>query len=394
MGGCGSRAVGTDSDPIITKNDPVGEETGAPAAPLSAARLEAVTSLFKEWDLKGDGMIPLGLLDKGGNIEVGNVNVGVLKQLKDMDFNGDGSVELSEWVTYWTTIGASLSDSDFEMILKELAESGENMMTIARCTLLAEQANEMTGGPADEDEPASPVPELAEDRKAKIQQLWEAFDYEGTGQVEIAKVTSASVSVGAQQISVCQNFSVMDADGDGCVSQQEMFTYFGYTSAKLSDEEFELVIGDMLLLAEAAKGVNANLKLAMIAQEGISTGEAEAEGEEGAAAPPLEPLSAPRAEKVEQLFKAFDPDMQPIDLDVIAKSSNVDIGPHKSSVLGGLKSMDYNGDGKVEYEEMKQYFTAISATVSDDDFTLIIDDLIDSATSAQMIKELVKSAAA
>ena len=60
------------------------------------------------------------------------------------------------------------------------------------------------------------------------------------------------------------------------------------------------------------------------------------------------------------------------------------VGPAKESVLSNLVAMDANGDGMLEYKEMKDYF-AVCAALSDDEFAMIRDTR-DNATTAQMIK--------
>ena len=63
-----------------------------------------------------------------------------------------------------------------------------------------------------------------------------------------------------------------------------------------------------------------------------------------------------------------------------------EIGPHKQTMLTGLSAMDANGDGQLEYGEMVAYFTSVGATLRDDEFALILSDMTDNASTAQVLK--------
>ena len=77
---------------------------------------------------------------KGVTVNVGPQESQVLSQLIAMDYNGDGFVEASEWETYFGTTAGVLSDSEFQVIMDDLRASGEQMVTILRCTKLASGA--------------------------------------------------------------------------------------------------------------------------------------------------------------------------------------------------------------------------------------------------------------
>ena len=58
---------------------------------LSAAQAEQVGTLFKAWDIDSIGKLPLANFS-GASIPIGPHESGVLTKLRDMDYDGDGSV--------------------------------------------------------------------------------------------------------------------------------------------------------------------------------------------------------------------------------------------------------------------------------------------------------------
>jgi hypothetical protein len=51
------------------------------------------------------------------------------------------------------------------------------------------------------------------------------------------------------------------------------------------------------------------------------------------------------------------------------------------------------GDGMLEYGEMKDYFAACGMVLNDDEFNMVLGDMRDTATTAQMIKTATSMAA-
>ncbi len=50
--------------------------------------------------------------------------------------------------------------------------------------------------------------------------------------------------------------------------------------------------------------------------------------------------------------------------------------------------MDANGDGKLEFDEMVEFFAAIGAALSDDEFELIVGEMVETCESAQLAAQL------
>jgi hypothetical protein len=51
------------------------------------------------------------------------------------------------------------------------------------------------------------------------------------------------------------------------------------------------------------------------------------------------------------------------------------------------------GDGMLEYGEMKDYFAVCGSVLNDDEFNMVLSDMRDTATTAQMIKTATSMAA-
>ena len=98
-------------------------------------------------------------------------------------------------------------------------------------------------------------------------------------------------------------------------------------------------------------------------------------------------MSPEREALVKSLFEAFSESVNtPIAIKSLELDTKTSVGPAKESVLSNLVAMDANGDGMLEYGEMKDYFAVCGAVLSDDEFEMILGDMRDNATTAQMIK--------
>ena len=90
---------------------------------LSGEKKKQVMEVFKLFDVKDDGKIPLKQLRDAG-MKVGGTDVKILSTLADMDFNGDGYVEASEWELYFATVSADLSDEELKLVMDDLRTAG------------------------------------------------------------------------------------------------------------------------------------------------------------------------------------------------------------------------------------------------------------------------------
>jgi len=95
--------------------------------PLSAARAALLEAL---WELLspsandgGEASVPLAALAKAekGSM-IGPHSVSVLKELIAMDANSDGLLSWSELLAYFTGIGSSLSDDEFELVVTDMTQ--------------------------------------------------------------------------------------------------------------------------------------------------------------------------------------------------------------------------------------------------------------------------------
>lgn len=123
--------------------------------------------------------------------------------------------------------------------------------------------------------------------------------------------------------------------------------------------------------------------IAMTNKEAASAGVAD-EDEEQEEVPEL---SAAREELVKSLFMAFSDSLDvPIAIKTLEMETKTSVGPAKESVMSNLIAMDANGDGMLEYGEMKDYFKVCGAVLNDSEFDLVVGDMRDNASTAQMIK--------
>jgi Ca2+-binding EF-hand superfamily protein len=79
-----------------------------------------VEELFKMYDFDATGMIPLERLN-ATSMSVGAANINVLSTLAQMDYNGDGYVEMGEWEMYFATCTSVLADDEVEEVMNALS---------------------------------------------------------------------------------------------------------------------------------------------------------------------------------------------------------------------------------------------------------------------------------
>lgn len=380
MGSCISRSDvppnGAEKDtaaPVLVRE----EVKAAPAATtLPAGKLASVTELFAEWNFNGDGMIPLDFLDRA-SVNVGPHKSKVMSELRKMDFNGDGMVEEKEWLEYFTAVGLKLSDSEFEVVLTTLKQQGEDMVTIARLTAMAEEGPMPTG---EEEAEFEPLPAA---RGEKVEALWAAWDYEGKGKIALDKVTSTELTVGNKTMKALSGLKDMDFNGDKVVDKEEMFKYFQIASPSMQDDAFDTIIGEMTEVATRASNVAKSVQL-------VEQMKAEADGagfNEGEEVEEMAPLSEARAALVKELFAVFNADFKPIKLASLNDDCTVGVGATSMKMFDNISAMDANGDGMLELDEMMLYFTAVSQTLDDQSFEEVLKEMIGNANSAAIIKQ-------
>ena len=156
-------------------------------------------------------------------------------------------------------------------------------------------------------------------------------------------------------------------------------TFFGLAVKEMGDEAFAFAVGEMTEAASGEQGVTNMLALAA-EMEGATLTSGDGGGGGDGEVPPLPELS----ERVEALFKTFSDDLaQPLDDLANAK---IEIGTSKIKVLDGLRAMDANGDGMVEFDEMKSYFMVANTTFVADEFDVTLDGLQEAASLVAMQK--------
>lgn len=270
--------------------------------------------------------------------------------------------------------------------MDDLRGSGESMVTVLRCTKLAGQSSTGPTSAVSSEEAADAEAELAlmqlsDARKEKVLELFKLWDYKNDGKIAYKTLNATGVQVGPKEHKVLDDLGRMDTDGDEVVTLDEMLAFFGACSEVMTDEEFDTIMGDMSDVASTTNGV---AKMIAMTESSAKEAGVVAEGEE--VEPPPE-LSAEREALVKALFEAFSSSIsEPIPIKSLEMDTKTNVGPAKENVLKNLNDMDSNGDGMLEYGEMKDYFAACGAVLNDEEFTMVLGDMRDTATTAQMIK--------
>jgi len=365
------------------------EEVEVEDAPeLPPEKKAAVVALFKQFDTAGNGMLPLDSLNSA-TVSVGPSEEGVLVSMKEMDFNGDGYVEESEWVVYFTAIGDALGDEEFDLIMTELKAAASMASAVDACVKLAVEEDESPEGlGADAAEGEAILQELLANlspaQKKMIEALFAEWKSDSANGIEIAMLADTEVEGGPVKWKVFDKLKLMDANGDGIVELDEMMQYFAVVLAEMGDDEFTSTVDDMKEMAAGKKHLATMLQYA---QEGAAQ-----EDDYGDEVPEMPELTAERKALVKDLFLSFAADeSKNIEL---ASLTDVDleVGPTKDKVLLRMEAMDANKDGWVEMGEMLEYFTIVGSELGDDDFTFIISGIKDgvSVKKALVVAEQVQ----
>lgn len=356
-------------------------EQELPKLPPGPNRDKAM-ALFKLFDTEATGKISIQDL-KGATVKMGPIESRVLQNMRDMDYNDDGFVEEYEWEMYFATVVMSLTNDEFDAIVDDLSTAGSNMATVAMAYKLAKEgeADLGYGGDADDVEQiiAAASNALSEEQKQLVVQLFNDWDFNGDGHIDMSKLQTTGVEVGPRNEQVFADFDKMDIDKDGKVTLDEMILYFGTVSQMMTPEQFTDTVTEMSSVATIEKSIVLGVAMAGDAGDPVV-----AEGEVDSGPPP--PLSTTRTALVEELFKTWSADLTvPIELSGVA-AAKVDLGPAKVQVLDGLSIMDANSDGKLELGEMVDYFTMVSQSLSDSEFEDILNSLKDTAVVGESLK--------
>jgi len=349
------------------QKDPVGNGNGdgngdeAPTVlKLSAAQLKRIQDLFDMFDLDTLGKLPL-VNFFSASLKVGPHESGVLEKLKEMDYDSDGFITRDEWEKYFTAMTV-LTDDEFTEIYDELSATADICVNIIRCTRLAAEAG--PAPPADDMEVVAP---LSDARVAKVNELFAAWDVAGTGSIDRRKLKDGGLMMGPHKVNLLSQLDEMDTDKDNLVTKDEMLAFFQAAST-LSDENFDIIYGDMMAVAQDA----ATIAMLTAMANDFAGGAPPAEDLDD-----VQPLSAPRLEQLKELWALLSSSTDtPVALDDMKKAEKGSmIGPHSVSVLKEMYAMDTNSDGKLQWAELLDYFTKAGTMLSEDEFTEIVGDM-------------------
>jgi len=351
-----------------------GEDAPVPLK-LSPAQLTSVKELFAQFDVDSIGKLPLENFSDT-SLKVGPHESHILSKLKEMDYDGDGTITTNEWETYFAAM-AALNEDEFKMMIGEMGDYANTVCSIIRCTRLA--ADDAPAPPADELEPPAA---LAPDRVAIIDKLFSAWDVTGSGQIDRRKLKDAGGTLGPHKVQIFAQLEAMDVNKDNVVTKDEMLDFF-QAAVALSDDEFKSTTDDMMAVAQDEATIAMLTSMA---------------AEFAGGAPPAEdleavtPLSAERLEALKNLWGLLSPSIdKPVSLESMKKTEKGStIGPHSVSVLKEMYAMDANSDGYLQWSELLDYFTTAGAQLSDDEYTEIVGDMT-TRIQMQLLAEMVTS---
>jgi Ca2+-binding EF-hand superfamily protein len=388
---------------------------------------QRLKDVFATADVDNSGQIDLTFY-LGSSVTVGPCEGSVLERLKDMDTDGDGKISKREWEAWFASSLALLSPQESDLVIDEIDGAVQEAAAVMRGTRMAQSAVEAQrqsaaerqsarqsaaerqsaaqrqsaaeGSTADLDGSSGEgtllaiTPRMSAARQSSVRELFEAWDVEAKGQIVSTKLQRYSVAQGPHKASVFDHLELMDANGDGVVSQNEFESYFETVSAKLSEDEFSDVVSEMFELAAQAKLVVELVALAndpyaetAICRRSEITPRISEIGESTESSPPeshleeLAPRVAPplddeRKARVKALFDAYVlPGKKSIPVCELT-SAKVKLGPHDSYILAQLAAMDLNQDGELTLDEMCTHFALLSQTLTMDEFNIIIDELM------------------
>jgi len=224
-------------------------EIEAPAAPppLAGDRLEKVQALFKAWDYEGKGSIDR-LKVGASSVSFGPHKSHVLKQLDDMDTDGDNLITLVEMTDFFQAISSELNDAAFVAVVGEMLELASEAATIAACLAMA-VAPAVQGT---EEEPEAKAT-LSDGRAEQLKALFDLFTKNKDGSIDVALLDQVSIKEGPNETKVLSNLKDMDADKDGKLTFDEMKAFFAAIGASLNEDEFKLIVGEMFDTVEASQ---------------------------------------------------------------------------------------------------------------------------------------------
>jgi len=393
--------------PTIPAPDAADEPEEAPVEyKLAADRLAKVQQIFKLWDFNETGKLELSEFT-GITVQMGPHESKVLSTLSEMDFDGDGNVVPSEWEQYFAMTCSTLDDAEFGVLIGDIEEAGSTLVTVLQCTQIAKSASTEAAAPAaepsaeeaaeaaEEEAAAAPTP-LTAARQAAVEELFAAWDVEKKGCIPVGQLQQGKLSFGPQTTGIFDALEAMDADGDDEVTLTEMLTYFTVVGEAMSDEQFEVVRSEMLTAAQDATLIASLTAIAASQQPAAAAAAAAAaaptaaadEEEEEEEAAEFPPLTEARTALLQQLYGVFatDADKSTILMSGLTCDAKIELGPATFTPLEFMEVMDENKDGKVTFAEMCAYFTVVGAELDDASFDLIVNEMIDAASTKKLLE--------
>ena len=138
-------------------------------------------------------------------------------------------------------VSPSLEDGTFQVVIDEMDELAQEAAVIANCIKEAD-APPTTLMEID----VAVKPTLPASRQELLGKLFGLFSDDATsGSINVAALENCELQEGPYKVKLLKDLKAMDANSDGQLTLEEMTDYLAALGAALSDEECELIIGEM-----------------------------------------------------------------------------------------------------------------------------------------------------
>ena len=144
----------------------------------------------------------------------------------------------------------------------EVAGKASSIIALTEMASSAPATRELPGGDEEEEEEEDaaadpPPPTMSAERTAQLRAIFDIFltadQSTKADAIDMATLESdCTTKIGPHEANLFKELRVMDANGDGQLTFEEMCGYFTVVGAELSDAEFEDITSDLKGRAEVA----------------------------------------------------------------------------------------------------------------------------------------------
>lgn len=293
-----------------------------------------------------------------------------LEMIRRMDKDNDGVVDTAEFVSYFLTGLADVTDRCF---MKTMYEFMALITSYARKSKRTKAKTDVSG--------MANLGEILIDRGRELRKVFKAFDIDRSGQIEFQELLilgQRRQELGQQctrlwtEEKIATLLNEMDLDSNGTISEQEFVKHFLRNLSGISDRSFMQTIYEFLDLVRGMK----TRRSTPISEEHVTVAKS----------------SIDRRAQLIKVFVALDMDGSgSIELDeLLLLGKQRTVLEHTDRRTGALKSrewtrerneeyanrMDKDGDRKVQQEEFVQHFLGALEPHNDNQFMQTIADFL------------------